>query len=45
MTPAPLKIALVLSSIGGPRMLSALFSGNVPSDVAYIVIQRMPTAA
>lgn len=41
MTPAPLKIALVLSSIGGPRMLSALFSGPVPGDVAYLVIQRM----
>lgn len=41
MTPAPLKIALVLSSIGGPRMLSSLFSGQIPADVAYIVIQRM----
>lgn len=38
---APLKIAMVLSSIGGPRMLSTLFSGHVPEDVAFVVIQRM----
>ncbi|HLP41333.1 MAG TPA: response regulator [Fibrobacteria bacterium] len=37
----PIKIALILSSIGGPRMLSSLFSGQVPEDVAYIVVQRM----
>lgn len=37
----PLKIALVLSSIGGPRMLSTLFSGQLQDDTAYIVVQRM----
>jgi CheY-like chemotaxis protein len=31
----------VLSSIGGPRMLSHLFSSHVQEDTAYIVIQRM----
>jgi chemotaxis response regulator CheB len=36
-----LKIVLILSSIGGPRMLSSLFSGIVPEDVAYVVVQRM----
>ena len=41
LRPAPLKIALVLSSIGGPRMLSSLFSGHVPSDVAFVIVQRM----
>lgn len=42
MIPArPLKIALVLSSIGGPRMLSTLFSGHVPEDVAFVIVQRM----
>ncbi len=39
--PAGLKLALVLSSIGGPRMLSSLFSGHVPADVAFVIIQRM----
>jgi CheY-like chemotaxis protein len=37
----PLKIALVLSSIGGPRMLSSLFSGPLREDTAYVVVQRM----
>lgn len=36
-----LKIALVLSSIGGPRMLSSLFSGPIPEDTAFVVIQRL----
>ncbi|GEM_PF-1308628 len=40
----PLKICFVLSSIGGPRMLSPLFSGPFKEDVAYVVIQRMAGA-
>ncbi len=39
-----LKICFVLSSIGGPRMLSPLFSGPLRDDVAYVVIQRMAGA-
>ncbi len=38
--PKPLKLCLILSSIGGPRMLTPLFSGALKEDVAYIVIQR-----
>ncbi|HKP96227.1 MAG TPA: response regulator [Fibrobacteria bacterium] len=39
-----LKICFILSSIGGPRMLSPLLSGNLREDVAYVVIQRMAGA-
>jgi chemotaxis response regulator CheB len=42
--PAPIKICFVLSSIGGPRMLSPLFSSPLKDDVAYVVIQRMAGA-
>ena len=38
------RICFVLSSIGGPRMLSPLFSGPIRDDVAYVVIQRMAVA-
>jgi chemotaxis response regulator CheB len=41
---APMKICFVLSSIGGPRMLSPLFSAPLKDDVAYVVIQRMAGA-
>ncbi|MDB5104713.1 MAG: hypothetical protein JWP91_2402 [Fibrobacteres bacterium] len=40
----PIKICFVLSSIGGPRMLSQLFAGHIKDDVAYLVIQRMAGA-
>lgn len=36
-----LNLCFVISGIGGPRMLSSLFSGAAGEDVAYIVIQRM----
>ncbi len=39
-----MKICFILSSIGGPRMLSALFSAHLRDDVAYVVIQRMAGA-
>lgn len=39
-----LKICFILSSIGGPRMLSPLFSGPCKDDIAYVVIQRMAGA-
>jgi chemotaxis response regulator CheB len=39
-----LKICFILSSIGGPRMLSPLLSGPLEEDVAYVVIQRMAGA-
>lgn len=39
-----LKICFVLSSIGGPRMLSQLFAGPIKQDVAYVVVQRMAGA-
>jgi chemotaxis response regulator CheB len=39
-----LKICFILSSIGGPRMLSALFSAHLRDDTAYVVIQRMAGA-
>jgi chemotaxis response regulator CheB len=39
-----LKLCFIVSSIGGPRMLSQLFSGNLRDDIAYIVIQRMAGA-
>ncbi|MEO7423976.1 MAG: response regulator [Fibrobacteria bacterium] len=39
-----LKICFILSSIGGPRMLSPLFSGPCRDDIAYVVIQRMAGA-
>ncbi len=35
-----LKICFILSSIGGPRMLSPLLSGHVKEDIAYVVVQR-----
>ena len=38
------RICFILSSIGGPRMLSPLFSGPIRDDVAYVVIQRMAGA-
>jgi chemotaxis response regulator CheB len=38
------RICFVLSSIGGPRMLSQVFSGPLKDDVAYVVIQRMAGA-
>lgn len=39
-----LKICFILSSIGGPRMLSQAFSGQLRDDVAYVVIQRLAGA-
>ncbi|MDB5048399.1 MAG: hypothetical protein JWO30_1470 [Fibrobacteres bacterium] len=39
-----MKICFILSSIGGPRMLSPLLSGQLREDVAYVVIQRMAGA-
>lgn len=39
-----MKICFILSSIGGPRMLSALFSAHLRDDTAYVVIQRMAGA-
>ena len=39
-----MKICFILSSIGGPRMLSPLLSGHLREDVAYVVIQRMAGA-
>ena len=39
-----IKLCFIVSSIGGPRMLSQLFSGNLKDDIAYIVIQRMTGA-
>jgi CheY-like chemotaxis protein len=42
--PKTMRICFVLSSIGGPRMLSPLFSGPIRDDVAYVVIQRMAGA-
>lgn len=39
-----MKVCFVLSSIGGPRMLSQLFSGAAREDVAYVVIQRLAGA-
>jgi chemotaxis response regulator CheB len=39
-----LKICFVVSSIGGPRMLTPLFSGHLKEDVAYVVIQRLAGA-
>jgi chemotaxis response regulator CheB len=44
MTAKPVKICFILSSIGGPRMLSQLFGGQFKEDVAYLVIQRMAGA-
>ena len=41
---APLKICFIISSIGGPRMLTHLFSNHFKDDVAYIVIQRLAGA-
>ena len=39
-----MKICFILSHIGGPRMLSTLFSAHLADDVAYVVIQRMAGA-
>ena len=39
-----MKICFILSSIGGPRMLTPLFSAHLRDDVAYVVIQRMAGA-
>ncbi len=38
-----IKICFVLSSMGGPKMLSSVFSSSLKSDVVYLVIQRMPS--
>ncbi len=42
--PGMLKICIVVSSIGGPRMLTPLFSAPLKEDIAYIVIQRLAGA-
>jgi CheY-like chemotaxis protein len=39
-----MKVCFILSSIGGPRMLTQLFAGNLRDDVAYVVIQRLAGA-
>lgn len=41
MNSVPFSLCFVIGGIGGPRELSALFTGPVRSDTVYIVFQRL----
>lgn len=39
----PLNLAFIISSLGGPKLFSSIFTKNLRSDVVYILHQRMPS--
>ena len=37
------NLCFILSSIGGPKLFSQLFSKSIREDVVYLVFQHMPS--
>jgi len=38
----PLNVALIISSLGGPKLFNSLFTAGLRTDVVYLIHQRMP---